>query len=65
MEAEPLKVHQIAIQKAGGYNLMSKQEFLAMPLGERVQLMLQSKVQFLDELGEIIPVREALKVLND
>ena len=60
-----MSVHQVAIQKAGGYNLMSKAEFLAMPLGERVSLILANKIQFLDDKGEQIPARDALRMLKD
>jgi len=60
-----LVFHQVSIQKAGGYNLMSREAFLALPINERVQLILGNKVKFLDEKGDVIPTREALKSLRE
>lgn len=50
----------VGIQMAGGgYNLVSREEFLRIPLNERIHLILRGKVQFIRD-GTVIPVMEAL-----
>lgn len=53
----------VSVQKASGHNLMSLKEFLALEPVERNNLILDRKVDFLDELGNIIPVMEAIQQL--
>ena len=58
-----VKPDQVMIQKVGGYNLISLQEFQAISLRERSNLILEGKVQFLKD-GKIMPIMEALKSLE-
>jgi len=61
---ENVTVYQVSIKKAGGFNLVGVREFTAMPLTERLALMTQGKVQFLDANGEILPLLAAVKSLT-
>jgi hypothetical protein len=51
---------QVGVRKlGGGYNLMQRGAFEALPLRERVRLIMADQVQFLSE-GKVVPAREAL-----
>ena len=52
-------------QSQGGYNLIDVNQFLQMDRGERMKLILERRVQFLDEAGGVIPVKQAIKMLYD
>jgi hypothetical protein len=57
-------VHNVSVQKAGGgHNLVSPQEFLSLPSNERINLIMQGKVSFLDEDGNLLPSMDAIKTL--
>lgn len=43
----------------GGYNLMPRQKFEALPLNQRVRMIMADQVQFLLD-GRVVPAREAL-----
>jgi hypothetical protein len=66
---EPPEEHShivhVAIQKAGGYNLVPLEEFLRLPLSERLELLLQRKLRFLNEHGTAIPTKAALRALKE
>ncbi len=54
-------VHQISVQIGSGHNLISLDEWSKMPAPERIGLITQRKVQFLDETGDSIPAKTALE----
>lgn len=43
----------------GGYNKVAREEFLRMPINERVQMILNNRIQFVRD-GQVISVSEAL-----
>jgi hypothetical protein len=51
---------QVAVKKAGGYNLIGVDAWLQLPLGEQYDLITKSKVQFLRG-GEAVNTLEAVK----
>ena len=57
--SEP-RYDQVGVRKpGGGYNLISRGEFEAMPLRQRVRLIMDDQVEFL-QAGRVVPTREAL-----
>jgi hypothetical protein len=57
-------VHNISVQQAGGgHNLISPEEFVNLPSADKINLIMQGKVSFLDEDGNIIPSMDAVKSL--
>lgn len=57
-------VHNISVQQpGGGHNLISPKDFLGLPSADRINLIMQGKVSFLDEDGNIIPSMDAVKSL--
>lgn len=58
-----LAFDQVSVRKAGGYNLISAKEFVAIPLQERVQLIGSGKVAFY-LAGEPVRAIDALKSLR-
>jgi hypothetical protein len=58
------KLTHVSVQMGAGHNLLSVAQFLLIPLGERVELVMTRRVQFLDEHGQPIPAREAMPQLS-
>ena len=54
----------VSVKKAGGHNLLNFEQFMAMPLKERVELIMKKKVAFIDDAGGMIPVMEAMKLIK-
>jgi hypothetical protein len=57
-------VSQVSVKKAGGYNLLSVAEFLALPATERTNLILGRKIEFLGPDGSVLPMLEAVRAIN-
>ncbi len=48
-------VHQISEKKSsGGYNLISPEQFMAYNIIDRMRLVREKKVEFLDDAGDIM-----------
>ena len=58
LSSSGLRFDQVGISKAGGFNLIGAEEFMRIPLGERIQLMINNRVQFLRD-GKVVPPTEA------
>jgi hypothetical protein len=58
-------VHHISVKMGAGYNLLTVPQFMALPINERVQLVLQKKIQFLDDHGTTIPVSDGLNFISN
>ena len=57
---KPGQYDQVGVRMlGGGYNLMERSAFEALPLHQRVRLIMADQVQFLRE-GKVVPTREAL-----
>jgi len=48
----------------GGYNLLTREEFMALELKERISKILKKEVEFFDAEGNKIPVVEAIKLIR-
>ena len=59
-----MTVHQISIKMKSGYNLISVEKYREIKPLERVQLVSQKKIQFLDIEGNMIPTLAAIKDIN-
>lgn len=60
-----IKLTQIAIKvSTDGYNMISVSDYLKIPAENRLQLIIDGKVRFLDEDGSYINAMEALKLLR-
>ncbi len=57
------KVHQISVRIGSGYNLISKDDYQKIPVVQKVKLITENRVHFLDDSGNEIPKLEALKSL--
>jgi hypothetical protein len=55
---------QVAVKKAGGYNLISANEWLSLPLAEQFELVTSSKVEFL-MAGERVRTVDAMKSMRN
>ena len=59
-----VQVYRVSVKKSeGGYNMVRPEAWVNYPLSERVRLLSEGCVEFIDSRGTRIPVREALKDL--
>ncbi|WP_109829289.1 hypothetical protein [Reichenbachiella versicolor] len=59
-----MTVHQISIKVKSGYNLISVDNYIKMSAKDRVGLISQKRIQFLDVEGNTIPLMRAVKSIN-
>lgn len=55
---------RVAVQTPEGRLDMGVSEFLALPLDQRVRLVLEQQLQFFDETGRKLAISEGLKLLR-
>jgi hypothetical protein len=60
-----MKLSQLAIDRGQGYVQMSLPDFFALPLVERIQLLLRQKMLFYDERANPIPLHDGLRLLRE
>jgi hypothetical protein len=60
-----VKLAQVAVDRGNGYVRFSLQEFFALPLVDRIQMLLNQRMQFYDEASNPIPTAEGLKLLRE
>jgi hypothetical protein len=59
-----LGLSRVAVQTAGGRSDLSVGEFLALPLDQRVRMVLEKQLEFFDEAGCPLPIGDGLKLLR-
>ena len=57
------RLTSISVRQGAGHNLMSPAEFVRLSVSQRIQLVMEQKVDFLDEDGQLIPPHEAVAQL--
>ena len=55
----------LSVDRGDGYVEMSLPEFYALPLVDRIRLILRQQIRFYDEAANPIPLVEGLKTLRD
>ncbi len=55
---------QVAVAKGDGYVTVSVQDFVAMPLDERIRLILEQQIRFYDEQGTLMSTADGLRNLR-
>lgn len=63
-QTAPVLAH-VSVRMAAGYNVLTVEKFLEIPLSDRMEMILQRKVSFLDETGKTLPTREGLRALKE
>lgn len=58
-----VQVTHVSVKVGSGYNLLTKNEWLEIPIPERVQIILHNKAQFLNG-DKLIPTRQALQIIK-
>ena len=58
-------VASISVQKGSGWNMVNLGQWMDMPINERITLITQKKVQFLDVNGDEIPSADAIKAIKE
>ena len=59
-----MTVHRISIKVKSGYNLITVDKYKQMSATDRVSLISQKRIQFLDVEGNAIPMMLAVKAIN-
>jgi hypothetical protein len=59
-----MALRQVAIAKGDVYVTVSLQDFVAMPLDQRVRLILEQQVRFYDEQGTLMSTADGLRILR-
>jgi hypothetical protein len=59
-----MTIDQIVVEANDHQVLLSKQDYLKIPVMERIQWILQHKVKFLGAGRQDIPTRQALQILR-
>jgi len=54
----------VAIPQGDGYAMVSLQEFVALPLDQRLRLILEQRLRFYDNQGTLISTAEGLRLLK-
>jgi hypothetical protein len=57
------RLTSISVKQGAGHNLMTPAEFVRLPVSQRIQLLMEHKVTFLDEDGKPIPPHDAVAQL--
>ena len=60
-----MKLSQVAVDLGQGYVQMSLPEFFALPLVERIRLILRQRMRFYDEAANLIPLNDGLRLLRE
>lgn len=55
---------QIFVKKNGGFNLISKEEFASLPSADRVNMILNKEIKFVDTDGKPVRAKDALSQLK-
>ena len=57
-------VSHVSIKRIAGWNMLTVASFMSLPLDERIKLVLNREVQFLNSEGQVIPPRAGLEALS-
>lgn len=60
-----MKLSQLAVDQGEGYVQMSLPEFFALPLVDRIRLILRQQMRFYDEQANPIPLHDGLRLLRE
>ena len=60
-----MKLAQVAVDLGQGYIQMSLPEYFALPLVERIRLILRQQMRFYDEGANPIPLNDGLRLLRE
>ena len=55
---------EVAVAKGDRYVTVSLQDFVAMPLDERIRLILEQQIRFYDEQGTLMSTADGLRILR-
>ncbi|HEY7216011.1 MAG TPA: hypothetical protein VIC28_15410 [Thermoanaerobaculia bacterium] len=60
-----MRLTQVAVDRGEGYVKLTLPEFFALPLVDRIQMLLHQRMRFYDEASNLIPISEGLKLLRE
>lgn len=57
------EIVQVSIEIGSGYDLISINQWLGLPIADRMQLVRDNKAYFINKEGEVVPTMDAVKIL--
>ena len=60
-----MRLQRIEVKRNGDYSSIRPEEFLALPLGERVAFILQRTIRFYGADGNEMPLQEGIRLLRE
>ena len=57
------EIVQVSIEVGAGYDLISINQWLGLPIADRMQLVRDNKAYFINKEGEVVPTMDAVKIL--
>ena len=60
----PGRLTSVSVKVGSGFNLMTPEQFARLPVNERIELVMQHKVEFLDDAGQRMSVTDAIEQLT-
>ena len=60
-----MRLSQIAVDRGEGYVNLSPEEYFALPLVDRIQMLLNQRMLFYDESSNLIPMSDGVRLLRE
>jgi hypothetical protein len=60
----PGRLTNVSVKVGSGFNLMSPEQFARLPVNERIDMVMQHRVEFLDDTGQKMAVTDAIDQLT-
>jgi hypothetical protein len=60
-----MRLNQIAVDRGEGYVNLSLEEYFALPLVDRIQMLLNKRMRFYDESANLIPLSDGVRLLRE
>lgn len=60
-----MRLSQVAVDRGEGYVSLSLEEYFALPLVDRIQMLLGQRMRFYDESSNLIPVSDGVRLLRE
>jgi hypothetical protein len=60
----PGRLTSVSIKVGSGFNMITPDQFARLPVNERIELVMQHKVVFLDDAGQHMNVTDAIEQLT-
>lgn len=60
-----MRLSQVAVDRGEGYVNLSLEEYFALPLVDRIQMLLSQRMRFFDESSNLLSVSDGVRLLRE